>query len=47
MLTLEPDVEGGGCPWLVGCELNADAVALTQQTLKGDALGLEGVVEKS
>lgn len=46
-LTLEPDVEGGGCPRLVGRELDADAVAFAQQALEGDALGLKGVVEKS
>lgn len=46
MLTLEPDVEGRGCARLVGRELDADAVALAQQTLKGDALGLQGVIEE-
>lgn len=46
-LTLKPDVEGWGRPCLVGRELDANAVALTQQALERDALGWKGVVEKS
>ena len=46
-LTLEPDVDGRGRRRLVGREFYADGVAIAQQALKGDILGLEGVVEKS
>lgn len=46
-LTLKPDVEGGGRLALGGRELNADALALAQQALEGDAFGVKGVIEKS